>query len=59
MFHHLQVALDRGNEERLVQLNFSAAFDRVSHCDLLCKLRSIGVEGRFLSIVSEFLTKRR
>ena len=29
--HHLQVALDGGMEERFVQLNFSAAFDIVSH----------------------------
>ena len=31
LFHHLQVALDRGMERRLVQLGFSAAFDRISH----------------------------
>ena len=30
-------------ERRLVQLDFSAAFDRVGHCSLLYKLRSIGV----------------
>ena len=30
-----------------------------SHCCLLCKLRSIGVGGQFLSIVTEFLTYRR
>ena len=30
-------------ERRLVQLNFSAVFDRGSHRGLLCKLRSIGV----------------
>ena len=32
--HHLQVALDRGMEERLVQLGFLAVFDRVSLPDL-------------------------
>ena len=46
-------------EERLVQLDFTAAFDRVSHRCLLYKLTSIGVEGQFLSIVSEFLSDRR
>ena len=40
--HHLQVALDKGMEERLVQLDFSAAFVSVSHCSLLYNLRSIG-----------------
>ena len=43
--HSLQVALDRGMKGRLVQLDFSAAFDRVSHRGLLYKLRSIGVGG--------------
>ena len=57
--HHLKVALDRGMEERLVQLDFSAAFDRVSHCGLVFKLRSTGVGGQFLSIVSKFLSYRR
>ena len=53
--HSLQVALDRG----LVQLGFSPAFDKVSHCDPLYKLMSIGVGGQFLSIVPEFLNSAR
>ena len=44
---------------RLDQLNFSAAFDRVSHCSLLYKLRFIGGGGQFLFIVSQFLSDRR
>ena len=46
-------------KETLVQLNFSSAFDRVNHRGLLHKLRSIGVGGQVLSIVSEFLSDRR
>ena len=57
--HRLQVALYRGMERRLVQLNFSASFDRVTHCGLLYKLRSIGVGGQFFFIVSEFFSDRR
>ena len=49
MSHYLQVAVDRGMEERLVQLHFSTASDRVSHRDLLYKLMSIDVGGQFLS----------
>ena len=49
--HYLQIALNRGMEGRLVQLNFSTAFDKVRHRALFYKLRSIGVEGQFLSIV--------
>ena len=44
---------------RFVQFHFSAVFDRISHCTLLYKLRSIIVRGQFLSIVSEFLCDRR
>ena len=43
-------------EGRLVQLNFSAAFYRVSHYGLSYKWRSIGIGGQLLSIVSEFLS---
>ena len=43
----------------IVQLNFSAAFDTVSHSGLLLKLKSIGVGGSVLSICWEFLSNRR
>ena len=42
-------------ERKCVQLDFSAVFDRVSNCGLVYTLRSVGVGGRFLSIVSKFL----
>ena len=42
--HHLQKSLDTGMESYILQLDFSAAFDRVSHSGLLFKLKSIGVE---------------
>ena len=54
----LQIALDRGTEVRLVLLDFSATFGRVSHRGLLYKLMSIAVAGQFLSIVLEFLCHR-
>ena len=43
--HQVHIALDGGMEERLVQLNFSAAFHRVKHHGLLYKRRSINVGG--------------
>ena len=46
-------------ESYIVQLDFSAAFDRVSHSGLLFKLKTIGVGGSVLSICTEFLTDRR
>ena len=41
----------QGMESYIVQLDFSAACDRVSHSDLLFKFKSIGVGGSVLSIV--------
>ena len=41
--HHLHVALNSGIDGRLVQLDFSAASDRVSTRVLWYKLRSIGI----------------
>ena len=51
--HHRQMSFDAGIEFYIVQLDFSAAFDRVmSHRGLLFKLKSIGVGGIVLSICS-------
>jgi len=57
--HVLQSALDHGCEAKLVQIDFSAAFDRVNHEGLLFKLRSVGVGGSFFSVIQQFLTDRR
>ena len=46
-------------EEKLIQLDFLAAFDRVSHFSLLYKPRSIDVEGLYLSLLSEIIRDRR
>ena len=53
--HHLQKSLDTGMESYIVQHDFSAAFERVSHSGLLFKLKSIGVGDCVLSICREFL----
>ena len=56
--HLLQVALDAGHEGRIVQLDFSAAFDRVSHRGVIFKLECLGVGGRLLSVCKQFLACR-
>ena len=56
--HSGQVSLEMGNELRIVQIDFSAAFDRVNHVGLLYKLRSAGIGGSLLSIVQGFLSGR-
>ena len=40
--HTLQSALEMGQESRMVQFDFSVAFDRVNHHGILFKLCSVG-----------------
>ena len=59
LVHEVQSALDRNCESRLVSLDFSAAFDTVNHKGLLFKLKSVGIGGKILGILTEFLTNRQ
>ena len=60
-----QKSRDATMDSYIVQLDFSAAFDRVSHSNFLFKLisliilLSIGVGGSVLPICREFLSSRR
>ena len=47
-----------GQEARIVQIDFSAAFDRVNHLGILYKLCSAGIGGSVLSILIQFLSNR-
>ena len=58
MLHTLQSALESGQEARIVQIDFSAAFDRVNHQGILYKLCSLSIGGSVLSILTEFLSDR-
>ena len=51
-----QLELDRGGELALVQIDFSAAFDRVNHGGLVFKLREAGVGGLILKVFQNFLS---
>ena len=42
----------------IVQIDFSAAFDRVNHLGILYKLYSVGIGGSVLSILTKFLSNR-
>ena len=55
MSHTLQSALERGQEASIVQIDFSAAFDRVNHQDIFYWLCSVGIGGSVLSILTQFL----
>ena len=43
--------LQSGQEARIVQIYFSAAFDRVNHLGILYNLCSVGIGGSVLSIL--------
>ena len=53
--HTLQRALESGQEARIMQIDFSAAFDRVSHQGILYMLCSVGIGGSVLCILTQFL----
>ena len=59
MAHTLQSALEMGQEARIVQIDFSAAFDRVNHQGILFKLCAVGVGGSVLSILTQFISNRQ
>ena len=50
--HTLQSALESGQEARIVQIDFSVAFDRINHLVILYKLCSVGIGGSVLSILT-------
>ena len=45
-------------ELAVLQLDFSAAFDRVSHCGLLFKLRDASISDSILTVLGDFLNER-
>ena len=56
--HTMQSALESGLEARIMQIDFSAAFDRVNHLGILYKLCSVGIGGSGLCILTQFLSNR-
>ena len=56
--HTLQSTLESGQEARIVQIDFRAAFDTVNHQGILYNLCSVGIGGSVLSILTQFLLNR-
>ena len=56
--HTLQNELESGQEARIVQIDFSAAFDTVNHRGILYKLCCVGIGGSVLSLLRQFLSNR-
>ena len=58
MSHTLQSALESGQKAIIMQIDFSAAFNRVNHRGILYKLCSVGIGGSVLSILTQLLSNR-
>ena len=56
--HTLHRALESRQEARIVQIDFSAAFDRVDHQGILYRICSVGFGGSVLSTLKQFLSNR-
>ena len=52
----LQSTLESVLQARIVQIDFSAAFDRVNHQGILYKLCSVSIGGSVLSLLTQFLS---
>ena len=57
-YHIQQSALESGQEARIMQTDFSAAFNRVNHQGILYRLNSVGIRGSVLSILTQFLSNQ-
>ena len=55
----VQGNLDKGFETRIVQIDFSAAFDLVNHSALVYKLEELGIGGNLLNILKDFFHNRK
>ena len=56
--NELSKSLDRGKQIDCILLDFSKAFDKVSHARLLLKLQHYGVQGKTLKWIKAFLENR-
>ena len=50
--------LNSGNEVDVVYLDYSKAFDKVNHSILLAKLEKLGIGGKILAWIKDFLSDR-
>ena len=59
VLHDVGKALDSGQEADVIYVDFSKAFDSVSHKNLLLKLKQHGISGSLLSWFADYLNERR
>ena len=50
--------IDQGDPVDVIYLDFSKAFDKISHSKLALKLKAHGIRGKLLSWITDWLTNR-
>jgi hypothetical protein len=58
LYHDLSLNMDQRREMDMVFLDFSKAFDKVSHYYLIAKLQSMAIHPQVISVVQSFLANR-
>ena len=58
-YNHILERKSASSQWDLIYLDFAKAFDSISHCELLVKLRSLGVHGDLWLWLREYLTCRQ
>ena len=58
IFHNICQAYDNNMFPCIVFCDVSKAFDRVWHKGILLKLRQIGIDRKFLELLSSFLSQK-
>ena len=56
---NITLAMARGLGVLVILLDFAKAFDKVSHFKLRLKLQAIGVRGKLLDWITDFLRQRK
>ena len=59
VYHNILEALDKCNEIDIIYLDFTKAFDKVSHPLLLQKLEEFGFRGRLMMWLGSYLSGRK
>ena len=51
-------SLDKGTYTYVIALDIAGAFDRVWHCGIISKLKSLGIDGSLLMLIQNYLQDR-
>ena len=58
LIHNIYMGLENNKDVKLIFLDFSKAFDRVWHKGLIYKLERLGIGGKLLGLLKDYLSDR-